>query len=131
MLFAQVSGSAPPPRAYHSATYVGGAGGNIAIFGGFNGKTSTTTSSGKKRATRLADVYLLATLPFEIIGLMYHGKLDLGFKLLRLLRLTKVIRQLDVHNNVRPPARRPPALIASGVRARVCVCVCVCVVRHE
>ena len=52
----------------------------------------------------LPQVDLLATVPFEIIGLLYHGKLDLGFKILRLLRLTKVIRQLDVHNNVSFPA---------------------------
>lgn len=45
-------------------------------------------------------VDLLATLPFELLGLLYQGKLELGLKIFRLLRLTKVIRQLDVHNNV-------------------------------
>jgi len=42
----------------------------------------------------------LATLPFELLGLMYQGKIELSFKIMRLLRLTKVVRQLDVHNNV-------------------------------
>jgi len=32
---------------------------------------------------------------------MYQGKIELSFKIMRLLRLTKVVRQLDVHNNVR------------------------------
>ena len=46
-------------------------------------------------------VDFLASLPLEIVGLMTtEPKLWLPFKLLRLLRCTKVVKQVNVHNNV-------------------------------
>jgi hypothetical protein len=44
---------------------------------------------------------LAAFLPFEIIGLgLPQPRLLLQAKVVRLLRLTKVVKQVNVHNNV-------------------------------
>ena len=51
----------------------------------------------------------MATIPFELIGLLIQGtdydtwpsgKLIIRLKLLRLLRASKPMRKLDVHNNL-------------------------------